>query len=178
MARTDNDEIARRLDEVETLMARRLSTSKVCQWAAAKYSITERQARKYVQKIRERWAAESSTVDRAAKRDQLRATAESIVAHALSRSEVVRDADGNPIVDPTTNRPLVREVPDLKTAIRGADVLARLDGLYQDKLRVEDARAPVVAVSSSRFAGRSREELTHFAQHGRFPDEASAATTH
>lgn len=172
MARTDDDEIARRLDETETLMARRLSTSRVSQLVAAKYGVTERQARKYIRKIRDRWAAESSSQDRSAKRDQLRATAEAIVSAALNKSEVVRDAAGNPVLD-SSGSPVMRETPDLKTAIRGADVLARLDGLYQDRLKIEDQRAPA-AVATSRFAGRSRLDLVHFARTGRFPDEATS----
>lgn len=179
--RVTKAEHARRVDEIETLLARRLSTSRIERWGADKWGVSQRQIRNYIRAVRDRWEEESKGTDRTAKRDQLRATAEDIVARALSRTEVVRDAAGNPVIitNPDGSTKIAtREVPDLKTAVRGSDVLARLDGLYQDRLKVDaqvkGAIAAAVSPTPERFRGRTREELAHFARTGRFPDSDQA----
>lgn len=172
--RVTKAEHARRVDEIETLLARRLSTSRIERWGAEQWKVTQRQVRNYIAHVRKRWLEEAEGTDRTAKRDQLRATAEDIIARALSRSEVVRDAAGNPIMDPKSGKPLTREIPDLRTAQRGADLLARLDGLYQDRIKVDAKFTGTMAAAVTRpekFVGKTREQLLHFARTGRFPDE-------
>lgn len=173
------EEKAQRVDAIESLMTRRLSQPGIVAWARREWAVGERQARDYIRAVRDRWAAEAGGdlgVDRQERRLHMRASLNDIYARAMARSEIVRDAAGNPFIDPTTGKPLVREVPELRTAVRAADALCRLDGLYQDRVALTGANgAPLPAPQINvMFLGRSREDLVAYARTGRWPEPIEA----
>lgn len=164
------EEVFARLREVETLIARRLSTSAIESHLSAKWNVTRRQVRDYIARMRAQWAAEATTEGRVERRDHLRASVNDLYARAMARTEIVRDAAGNPIMDPQTQRPMTREIPDLRTAVRASEVLARLDGLNIEK--PGPIVVPLPTAPALDFAkGKDRAALLHFAQTGRWPDE-------
>lgn len=164
-----------RLDAIEQLMTRRLTVSAVTAWAKKEWSIGERQVRDYIKGVRDRWAREALSDDRREERSHMRASLNDIFARAMSRSEVVKDSAGNPIIDPKTSKPITREVPDLRTAVRAAESICRLDGLYQDRLQIGGGRAGALPAGNGNtiniFVGRSDEELRHYARRGVFPED-------
>lgn len=160
-----------RLAEIETMLARRLSERRVEQDCAKRWGVAGRTVRLLVTEVRSRWAIEADGLDRAAKRAHMHATACDLYARAMGRTEVVRDGAGNPIMEPGTGRPLLREVPDLKTAVRAADLIARLHGLLQTNIIVQPTAAPAQSVA----ANASREDLLFFARTGRWPEGHAAA---
>lgn len=165
------EEMFARLREVETLIARRLSTSAIETHLSGKWNVTRRQVRDYIARMRAQWAAEATTEGRIERRDHLRASVNDLYSRAMARTEIVRDAAGNPIMDPQTQRPMLREVPDLKTAVRASEVLARLDGLNVEKPG-GPLVLPLTTMPALDFAkGKDRTALLHFAQTGRWPDE-------
>lgn len=164
-----------RLVEVETLMARRLGVTSIEIHLAKQWGISTRQVRDYVAEVRKRWEVESITDDRKLERASMRASVNDLYARAMAKSEVVKDAAGNPIMG-SNGQPLRRDAPDIKAALRAAELLCRLDGLFQDSLKVQ-AQVQVTGVVGS-FNDATKEELAHFAKTGRWPDRDGAETRH
>jgi hypothetical protein len=170
----------RRMAEVEALLVRRLSNQAIEIHLAKVWGITSRQVHEYVRQVRQRWEKEAVTDDRRAERAHMRASVNDLYSRALGRTEVVRDAKGNPMIGPD-GQVLRVEKPDLRAGARAAEILCRLDGLYQDQVQVKHTGSVGVA-ASVQFVGRSHEDLVHFARTGRWPEEmpegAAAAAKH
>lgn len=162
----DRRQKAQRMAECEALMVRRLSIPAIEMHLARQWGISSRQVGDYILAVRQRWAKEAPSDTRLTERAHMRASLNDLYARAMSKTEVVRDAAGNPILD-QTGQPLRREVPDLRAATRVAETLCRLDGLYQDAVKVEVSGAVDTGLG---FVGRTREELIAFAKTGRWPD--------
>lgn len=171
--------VRQRMTEVEAMLLRRLSTRYVQDVLAPRWGVTQRQVRDYISKVRQAWRQEAETLApeererRLLQRDHLRASLNDAYARALGRTEVVRDAKGNPIIDPTTSKPLVREVPDLTNGLRALTLLMDLDAVGADRKvkiehsgRVGGTGAGAAAVV---FADKTPEELRHFLTHGAWP---------
>jgi predicted transcriptional regulator len=129
------EEQADRLSTIEQALVRRMSAIAVARHYARAWGMTERGVRKYIQRVREAWAAEAlaeaaaGRSSRESARDAMRASVNAVFAKAMTRSEIVRDGSGNPVLEPKTGRPLTREVPDLRSAASAARILIDLDGL-------------------------------------------------
>lgn len=167
----DRAEKARRLAEVETALVRRLSSQAIEIHFSKVWGVTSRQVHDYVREVRARWEKEAVSDDRRAERSHMRASVNDLYTRAMSKTEVVRDAKGNVMLGPD-GQPLRVERPDFRAATRAAEILCRLDGLYQDEVKVTGSLGASVSVG---FAARSREDLVHFARTGRWPDEAKEA---
>jgi hypothetical protein len=185
--RTTLEEIRQRMQEVEAMLLRRLSTRQVQDVLAKRWNVTQRQVRDYIGKVRAAWRQDAVTLApeererRLLARDHMRASLNDAYSRALGRTEVVRDAKGNPVVDPGTGKPLLREVPDLVNGLRALGLLMDLDAVGADRKvviehsgRVEGAAMPAALV----FADRTPDELRHYLTHGAWPapnGKASAA---
>lgn len=137
--RASIDELATRLREVEEAMARRVPRTQMEAAFAKRWGCSERTVRRYTQLVREKWRKEAEGEDRVARRDAMRASLNGIFNKAVMRVTVVRDANGQPIVDPTTGNPIKVENPDLRAALHASRVLIQLDGLNDEAppLRVD-----------------------------------------
>lgn len=93
---TNRAQIDRRISEVEAQLAAARSPRAVVAWAAARWGVTQRQGRTYVERVRERWASDGTAADRTTRRDHMRASLDAIVAMATMRTEVVRDGSRRP----------------------------------------------------------------------------------
>jgi hypothetical protein len=163
--------VAERLVEVETLLTRRVGSRRIEKLLAERWSLTTRQVRHYIARVRRTWEAEASSEGREAKRDAMRASLDDLYANAMGRTEIVRDAKGSPILDPQ-GKPLVRPNPDTKTAVRAAAEIIRLDGLAAPtKVEVSGAVRGAAAPPNPKdfFAGRSDAELEFLIQYRRWP---------
>jgi hypothetical protein len=122
-----------RLTEVEELLEARLSPMRVEATLSQRWGVTQRCVRRYVRAVRRRWRVESRSMDRTARRDQMRSTIEGILYDA-------------------------RQSGDLTQALRAADMLVRLDGLdapievdvrhsqAEPAMAPEEAEAKLVAI--------------------------------
>lgn len=163
---------AQRLAECEALMVRRLSIPAIEMHLARQWGISSRQVGDYIKEVRQRWVKEAPSDARITERAHMRASLNDLYARAMSKTEIVRDAAGNPILDPQ-GQPLRREVPDLRAATRVSETLCRLDGLYQDTVKVEMGGGVTATVGA--FTERSREDLVAFAKTGRWPEPKPTA---
>ncbi|MEQ8721011.1 MAG: hypothetical protein RID81_07020 [Sandaracinaceae bacterium] len=139
--RADAFELERRLEYVEERLVLRLSTARVQREVAERYGVTTRTARDYIRKVRDRWNEEASTEDRVERRNHMRASVNDIFVQAMTRRVPVLERGGAPVLEEDPDggsRPVEREEPDLKTAIRAAETLCRLDGLYDAKGAAQD----------------------------------------
>jgi hypothetical protein len=120
-----------RLREVEGAMARRIPTRQLEAMFAKRWNISVRQVRRYVATVRDRWREEAQELesDRPKQRDAMRASLNVVFSKAMTKTAVVKDAAGNPLIDPATGRPLTMEAPDLRGAVQAAKVLVALDAL-------------------------------------------------
>lgn len=99
-------EVAERLEEVELLMASCVQSLTIERKLQHKWGVSRRQVRWYMQRVRERWANESSKLDREERRRELETTIRSAIAAATARGEPAQ-------------------------VLRGSDQLAKLHGLYE-----------------------------------------------
>jgi hypothetical protein len=120
-----------RVDVAEGLLVQCKPVWQVKNELAQKYRVTIRQAREYTERVRERWAREAGALDRSARRNAIRASVEDIYSKAISQTRVLRDQKGKPVTDPKTKKPILIPVPDLRGALRAAQVLIALDGLAE-----------------------------------------------
>lgn len=115
--------------DVEEYLVRVRSYAKVKRALADKYDVTPKHVTEWIKVVHERWRADAKDEDRETKRDGMRATLNEIVSLAMNRTEIVRDGDGKPVIDPKTNQPMRRARPDLQRALHATHQLRALDGL-------------------------------------------------
>lgn len=131
MARTTQEIYAQRLAETEQTMIRLRSSYRVEKHLAEKFGVLPRQVRRWMHQIRVKWKAEATTEDqdREALRAEMHQTLNDILAQAMQRTVIVKDADGNPLLDQATKRPIVKSNPDLQRALHACIQLRNLHAL-------------------------------------------------
>lgn len=151
---------AQQLSDTAEAMVTLRDPFRVQTYIAAKWHVTTRQVRNWMREVRSKWR-ESATLDgRDLKRDEMRETLSAILRAALTRTEVVKDADDNPVVAmedvivdgrktgerrPKLNAQgfpiqMTRPKPDLQRALHACAQLRSLDALdepYRAKLIID-----------------------------------------
>lgn len=153
-----------RIDVAEGLLVQGKPIWQVVNELAQKYRVTPRQAREYVQRVRERWAREAGALDRSAQRDEARASVKDIYNRAISQTQVLRDPKGKPVVD-AKKKPILIPAPDLRGALRAQQILIALDGLAAP-IKVEGAIDPD-SVWNVVNEAKKRRERGKKGKHGR-----------
>lgn len=132
--RLTNVEQEDRLLDCEQHLIRLRSSRRVESAMAKKYGVSRRTARRWLQRVRERWAEDANGEGeeiRAERRTNYRATLNEVIAVAMNRTRSVRDGDGFVKVAD----------PDLRAALSAVEQLRRLDGVdAAEAPRVFDAR--------------------------------------
>lgn len=136
--------VERCIAETEDAMLKLRSPHRVHEYIGRKWKIEKRQVQRYMEKVRAKWreqAARTPTPElREQRRDYMRATLDHMIHDSLMRTEVVKDADGNPLLDdrefladgsrnPNYKRPVTRPAPDRRAALYALRLLKDLDGL-------------------------------------------------
>lgn len=96
-----------------------------------------------IRAIRDRWAEEARDKDKDSYREETCATLRATIENAFSRVEVVKDADGKPVLRKNKDGeevPIVRPNPDNRAVIRGVSVMADILGLKSIKIEDETKR--------------------------------------
>lgn len=124
-------EHAKREAQVEQALLRRLPPTQIARTLAVEWQAQERTVWTYIKTVRDRWAREAmdETASRTSARIYMRASLNDLYARSLGRREVVRDSAGNPVLDPTTGKPLTVEKPQVQDALKAAKLLMDLDAL-------------------------------------------------
>jgi hypothetical protein len=115
--------------DTEEYLVRIRSHTKVKRALADKYDVRPDTVKSWIAEVHKRWRAAASTEDRDARRDAMRVTLNELLSMAMNRTELVRDADGKVVIDPTTNQPARRTRPDVQRALHATHQLRALDGL-------------------------------------------------
>ena len=125
-----------RLAYCAEMMSRLRSTTAVVHACKAKYGVDKRTVIRWVAKVRGQRRAEASMVDVDARRDDIRTSFDAIYAIAMGRTTVVKDADGNPVMETVTRadgstitKPSAKPNPDLQRALHALREIVHLDNL-------------------------------------------------
>lgn len=154
MAKLSQDEHDRRVAEVQQMLLTVRRSTTVQRNIAERYGITTRQARTWIQRAYAKWREDEKALGtpeqvREARRDKARDTYETVIGIALNRTEVVKNEDGEVVLDeqeflangnrnPSYKRPLTRPRPDLVRVVTALLGIRHLDGLDQPtKLELE-----------------------------------------
>jgi hypothetical protein len=145
------------------------ATSLVAAHLMKQWSISERTAMRWIAEVRATWGEEAKLVDRDSKRTDMRQTLGMMITSAMTRTELVRDADrqyvfamervtlpngeigerrkldknGHPI-------PMTRAKPDIRAALYACAQLRALDALDEEhttKLVIDDMRDSIPDLS-------------------------------
>lgn len=146
--RATKQETAERLLAVEELLTRGLSVRRIVRELGAKWSLSEQQVRHYIDAVRRVWAKEADGIDRTHLKAQHRERLVKVYERAMTRRAFARDDEGNVVLrvtgqDPDTGEPtrepVTIESPDLRSATKALDSLAKLDNLNDEVVRLEGA---------------------------------------
>lgn len=135
-SKASRQELEERLRAAETLMVQRVRMATVVDHLVRAYGVTERQAQRYCERVRERWAASRprDLAQRDARRDEIRATLDEVIRRALTATRPVKDASGAVLVELDEDgraRPVTVAAPDLRAALHGLRLAIALDALEE-----------------------------------------------
>ena len=122
------EERQRRFRLAEELLSRVFSERRVEAELVRQVPCGNGAARRLIDHVKASWLA-ASCEDPDVRRSRLRAAAEAVYTACMTRTEIVLDHRGRPLLDPATKRPLREPAPDTRTASGALSFLARLDGL-------------------------------------------------
>lgn len=111
-----------RLARVESVLAEGNSPKKAVGIVKREFGISRRQAYRYVRLALERWVAEADGTERSSVRAQMRENMWDLYQTALAKQRTVVPGKGEPFD---------RDDPDIRGAAMVLDMLARLDGAYE-----------------------------------------------
>lgn len=148
-------EIARQCLEVEELLVRGMSTRRLVLRLKDKWGVSPETVYNRTRMVRDAWAAEAKKYDRGPKRDAHRQRLLKLYNMAVNRVRPLRDAEGNPVINEKTKKPFMVDEPDLRTAAKVLDSMAKLDGL--DETTIPENRAQDL-VSLMQMAGVIEEK--------------------
>jgi hypothetical protein len=120
-----------RLAFVSEAMVRVRNTWEVVQRIVKKYGVSDSTARLWIKRVRDLRRSEVSAMDLENHRDDMRELLHKVVEMSLNKTQVVRDKDDNPVLNPQTGDVIVRPNPDLQRVIHAARELIHLDGLQR-----------------------------------------------
>lgn len=186
MSKGDDEKSASTEDRIrvaETLLLQRVRIGSVVAHLVRTYGVSERQAQRYVAKVREGWrrGAPRDVETREARRDEVRATIDEVIRLAMQRRKPLRGPDGGPVFAPGTTDPIMVPEPDLRAALHGLRLAMQLDALEApdgrlvrglpsgetreetreetieaEVVEVEASTAPTPAVLAARLKGEAR----------------------
>lgn len=122
----------------EDLLARFLTIRRSIPEMAKATGLSFSSCERVLMKVRDRWEQENLTTNREQRRAYLRSTIEMLLSTSTLKQHVLHNADGSVAFD-TKGNPLRVSAPDNKTAIRAAELLAKLDGLLTTNVNLTGA---------------------------------------
>jgi hypothetical protein len=175
MARTTKEEYEKRIEACQTLMIRWRNAGRIRAELSKQFGVKPDTVAAWMTEVRKRWRkqaeeeAEAGFDARTAQRDGMRELLNDVIAQAMSKATIIKDAKGNPVLD-AEMKPIVVQAPDLQRVLRAAQQLRDLDALDLPKDQVLRITGAVATTPLGSFTeGRSAVELTHFLEHGFWP---------
>lgn len=131
------DTTADRVRVAETLLIQRVRVSTVIAHLVRAYGVSERQAQRYVEKVRDGWRAGAprDLETREQRRDEVRATIDEVIRLAMQARKPLRAPDGGPVLG-QDGEPVTVAAPDLRAALHGLRLAIQLDALEAPTGRV------------------------------------------
>lgn len=172
------EELANRLAFTAEMMVRLRSAYRVQLEVSKHFGVTTRAVRGWMKRVRELRRDEDDVTTRIMKRNDMRASFDMAASLAISRTQVVKDKDGNPVMeevwDPRANqvvrRVAMRPNPDLQKFLHACRELVHLDGLAETaptqpiKVEVEQAKIPDLAKLPPAVAAKAAEAMRGYVQ--------------
>jgi hypothetical protein len=172
------EELADRLAFTAEMMVRLRSSRRVEVEVSKRFGVDPRTVRAWMKRVRELRREEMGAVDRIMARDDMRESLNTAAALAIGRMHVVKDKDGNPImedfIDPATGQVLkrvaMRANPDLQRFLHACRELVHLDGLAEEapsapiKVEVEATKLPDLAKLPPATARKAADALARYVQ--------------
>jgi hypothetical protein len=170
------EELELRLSETARLLIRRRSYTEVERELSNRYSVDARTTRRWIRKVKDRWRAEADVEGAGDARADLVQQLDAVLASAWSHMVIVKDADGNPVVDqnpssPGFGKPLVRNEPKTQQILHAISQLRALKGAdrpIQAKITLDGDinLMPDVSVLPDEVAAQLRKALEAVAPDG------------
>lgn len=181
--RVSAEEMELRLAETARLLVRRRSYVDVERDLANRFGVDARTARKWIRKVKDRWRAEADVEGQDDARVDLVQQLDAVLAAAWTNMVIVKDKEGNPILDenpvlangapnPGYKKPLVRNEPKVQhilhavsqlRAIKGVDRPAKAHVTLDGDINV----MPDVAALPEEVAKQLRAELEKLSPDGK-----------
>lgn len=174
MGRASKAETAERIEAVEQALIAGTSRSRIERLYAKRWGLKERQIRRYIQKVEERWAEEAAKEEKAhpdhrmVRRNWVREVLRAQLLRASARRRTLKDAEGGELVDEDGN-PITTPDPDEKTVTQVVRTMIKLDGLAEPDRKEIDLRGGVAVEARIGLEARTTHELVAFIQSGRLP---------
>jgi hypothetical protein len=130
------EETRRRFFVAEEILVRMLTVRRAAPEVARQLRMTIPSAERLLRQVRDIWDLESAQSDPEKRRTEYRAGAQHLYTASLSKRVVAHDADGK-VAMAKDGQPVTIAAPDLRTAARALELMARLDGLYTETLSVD-----------------------------------------
>jgi hypothetical protein len=151
--RTTAEEREQRIDFAQEVYTRTLNTAKTALAIEAQFGITRRHARNIIRQMRDRWEEEAVLEgDIEDRRTEMRMTVRATYERAMRRRVAQHNADGTPAFypkgHPREGQLVTTEQPDLQLALRAAEYLARLDGLFVHRVKLDHDAGPAGLVDA------------------------------
>ena len=156
---TRQAEIATQCGEAEELMVRGIAMSKIVTRMREKWGVSEATVYKRIQNVRDAWRAEAANQDRTALRDSHRERLLKCYSMCVNRRSVLRDGEANPVLSPKTGKPVMIDDPDLRSAGRYLDSIAKLDALNEETIDSGKGQDLVTLMNMAAVADKRRREL-------------------
>jgi hypothetical protein len=177
MPRKKRDDYEQRIQDTSTALVRLRRPGLVIAHLQDKFAINARTGWKYIAEVRRRWREEENDAApgaQLARRDGLRATLNEALAHAWQRQKVVKDAQGNPVINPSTGKVATIASPDLAAIGALVKQLRDLDAVDERRAPQPLPIIPMVSASGGTMDGLSSADLVTYLQTGRLPASLAA----
>lgn len=180
--RLSNGERERRIRDTENHLIRLGRTRAVEEALSKRYGVARRTVRKWIQWVRAEWAEQAKEEEKAlgmtireARRLQHRQMLQDLWAQAASRTEVVRDKEGNVVMEERDGdtRPAVRPNPNYHAMLQASKQLRYLDAL--DQPAVKHVHMTGGVSEKDPMEGRTLKEQVFYLEKGRWPTKKELA---
>ena len=120
----------------EGLMFQRMRRTEVQREICQRFGCGPRTARKYMRLVTDNWGEEAKAEDRTERRNSMRETANDLYTKAMER-RIFATAAGGGVQCDEEGEPVILEAPDLRAAARALEILAKLDGLFDNTIKID-----------------------------------------
>jgi hypothetical protein len=180
--RVSKEELELRLAETARLLVRKRSYMDVERELAARFGVDMRTARKWIRTVKRAWTEAADVESAEDARADLIAQLDAVLTEAWNHKEIVRDKEGNPVLDqnatltdgrpnPGYQKPLVMSKPKIQNILHAVSQLRALRGAdrpikHSVKLDADINAMPDIEAIPDAVQSELRKELEKLTNNG------------